>query len=119
VAEDENVDVETPEGEVPEAVESDAAEAAEPEAAAPEATEEEVDLGPPPEPPEELPPVECPKCAGGGAPAWMATFADMATLLMAFFVLLLSFAQMNVPKFKEVSGSMNDSMGVQRVVPVV
>ena len=26
---------------------------------------------------------------------------------------------MNVPKFKEVSGSMNDSMGVQRVVPVV
>ncbi|HCL94951.1 MAG TPA: flagellar motor protein MotB, partial [Gammaproteobacteria bacterium] len=49
----------------------------------------------------------------------MATFADMATLLMAFFVLLLSFAQMNVPKFKEVSGSMNDSMGVQRVVPVV
>ena len=119
MAEDENVDVETPEGEVPEAVESDTAEAAEPEAAAPEAPEEEVDLGPPPEPPEELPPVECPKCAGGGAPAWMATFADMATLLMAFFVLLLSFAQMNVPKFKEVSGSMNDSMGVQRVVPVV
>ena len=55
----------------------------------------------------------------GGAPAWMATFADMATLLMAFFVLILSFAQMNVPKFKEVSGSMNDSMGVQRQVPVV
>ena len=50
MAEDENVDVETPEGEVPEAVESDAAEAAEPEAAAPEAPEEEVDLGPPPEP---------------------------------------------------------------------
>lgn len=49
----------------------------------------------------------------------MATFADMATLLMAFFVLILSFAQMNVPKFKEVSGSMNDSMGVQRQVPVV
>ena len=116
MAEDENVDVETPEGEAPDAVESEVAEVAEPEAAAPE---EEVDLGPPPEPPEELPPVECPKCAGGGAPAWMATFADMATLLMAFFVLLLSFAQMNVPKFKEVSGSMNDSMGVQRVVPVV
>ena len=89
MAEDENVDVETPEGEVPEAVESDTAETTEPEAAAPEAPEEEVDLGPPPEPPEELPPVECPKCAGGGAPAWMATFADMATLLMAFFVQLL------------------------------
>jgi chemotaxis protein MotB len=38
---------------------------------------------------------------------------------MAFFVLILSFAQMNVPKFKEVAGSMNDSMGVQRQVPVV
>jgi chemotaxis protein MotB len=49
----------------------------------------------------------------------MATFADMATLLMAFFVLILSFAQMNVPKFKEVAGSMNDTMGVQRRVPVV
>ena len=28
---------------------------------------------------------ECPKCPPVGAPAWMATFADMATLLMAFF----------------------------------
>ena len=27
---------------------------------------------------------ECPKCPPAGAPAWMATFADMATLLMAF-----------------------------------
>ena len=67
---------------------------------------------------EEAPEDDCPPCKGG-APAWMATFADMATLLMAFFVLILSFAQMNVPKFKEVSGSMNDSMGVQRQVPVV
>ena len=33
------------------------------------------------------PPVDCPKCKSG-APAWMATFADMATLLMAFFVLI-------------------------------
>ena len=33
---------------------------------------------------------ECPKCPPAGAPAWMATFADMATLLMAFFVLILS-----------------------------
>jgi chemotaxis protein MotB len=47
---------------------------------------------------------ECPKCVKG-APAWMATFADMATLLMAFFVLILSFAEFNVPKFKQISGS--------------
>jgi len=48
---------------------------------------------------------ECPKCPPSGAPAWMATFADMATLLMAFFVLILSFAEFNVPKFKQISGS--------------
>ena len=30
---------------------------------------------------------ECPECPPKGAPAWMATFADMATLLMAFFCL--------------------------------
>jgi chemotaxis protein MotB len=71
---------------------------------------------PPPEEPAEEP--DCPPCKSG-APAWMATFADMATLLMAFFVLLLSFAHMNVPKYKEVSGSMNEKFGVQKIVPVV
>jgi len=62
---------------------------------------------------------ECPKCPAVGAPAWMATFADLATLLMAFFVLILSFAEMNVPKFKQIQGSLKDSFGVQRIVPVV
>ena len=62
---------------------------------------------------------ECPKCPPVGAPAWMATFADMATLLMAFFVLILSFAEFNVPKFKQISGSMKNAFGIQRVVPVV
>src|SRR6056300_340608 len=70
---------------------------------------------------EEEPPVKCEECAPckGGAPAWMATFADMATLLMAFFVLILSFAEMNVPKFKQINGSLKNSFGVQRIVPVV
>jgi chemotaxis protein MotB len=49
----------------------------------------------------------------------MATFADMATLLMAFFVLILSFAEFNTPKFKQISGSLNNAFGVQRIVPVV
>ena len=67
---------------------------------------------------------DCPKCeecapCKAGAPAWMATFADMATLLMAFFVLILSFAEMNVPKFKQISGSLKNSFGVQRLIPVV
>ncbi len=63
--------------------------------------------------------LECPKCPPKGAPAWMATFADMATLLMAFFVLILSFAEFNVPKFKQISGSLKNAFGIQRVVPVV
>ena len=62
---------------------------------------------------------DCPKCPPTGAPAWMATFADMATLLMAFFVLILSFAEFNVPKFKQISGSLKEAFGVQKVVPVV
>ena len=62
--------------------------------------------------------IECPPCKKG-SPAWMATFADMATLLMAFFVLILSFAHINVPKYKEVSGSMRSRFGVQVLVPIV
>ena len=62
---------------------------------------------------------ECPECPPKGAPAWMATFADMATLLMAFFVLILSFAEFNVPKFKQISGSMKNAFGIQRVIPTV
>jgi chemotaxis protein MotB len=62
---------------------------------------------------------ECPKCPPPGAPAWMATFADMATLLMAFFVLILSFAEFNTPKFKQISGSLQNAFGVQREIPVV
>ena len=68
---------------------------------------------------EEVEEEECPKCPPAGAPAWMATFADMATLLMAFFVLILSFAEFNVPKFKQISGSLKNAFGIQRVVPVV
>ena len=37
---------------------------------------------------------DCPPCPNG-SPMWMTTFADMATLLMAFFVLLVAFANMD------------------------
>ena len=63
-------------------------------------------------------PDECPECPGG-SPPWMATFADMATLLMAFFVLILSFANVNVPKFEQVSGSLAVAFGVARVIPKI
>ena len=67
---------------------------------------------------EDPPETECPPCKGG-APAWMATFADMATLLMAFFVLLLSFAETEVPKFKQVAGSLKQAFGIEKIVPKV
>jgi chemotaxis protein MotB len=60
---------------------------------------------------------ECPACEAG-APAWMATFADMATLLMAFFVLILSFTEMDDPSItKMMEGTMSDAFGVQRNKP--
>ena len=72
---------------------------------------------PPPSGPKEQK-TKCPECPGG-SPPWMATFADMATLLMAFFVLLLSFANVNVPKFEQVSGSLAVAFGVARVIPKI
>lgn len=54
------------------------------------------------------------KCPPAGAPAWMATFADLMSLLMCFFVLLLSFSEMDVLKFKQLAGSMQEAFGVQR-----
>lgn len=54
------------------------------------------------------------KCPPAGAPAWMATFADLMSLLMCFFVLLLSFSEMDVLKFKQLAGSMKSAFGVQR-----
>ncbi|MEE4277776.1 MAG: flagellar motor protein MotB [Halieaceae bacterium] len=48
-----------------------------------------------------------------GSPAWMATFADLMSLLMCFFVLLLSFSEMDVEKFKQIAGSMANAFGVQ------
>ena len=46
-------------------------------------------------------------------PAWMATFADLMSLLMCFFVLLLSFSEMDIQKYKQVAGSMEKAFGVQ------
>jgi chemotaxis protein MotB len=56
---------------------------------------------------------ECPKCPPEGLPAWMGTFADLMSLLMCFFVLLLSFSEMDVKKFKQIAGSMKFAFGVQ------
>lgn len=51
-----------------------------------------------------------------GAPAWVVTFGDLMSLLLCFFVLLLSFSEMDKAKYKEVSGSLAKAFGVQRKV---
>ncbi|MEW6426987.1 MAG: flagellar motor protein MotB [Thermodesulfobacteriota bacterium] len=48
-----------------------------------------------------------------GAPAWMCTFADLMSLLLCFFVLLLSFSVMDQNTYKVVSGSLKDAFGIQ------
>lgn len=58
------------------------------------------------------------KCPPAGSPAWMATFADLMSLLMCFFVLLLSFSEMDVLKFKQLAGSMREAFGVQNQIKV-
>jgi len=60
---------------------------------------------------------EC-KCPPPGLPAWMGTFADLMSLLMCFFVLLLSFSEMDVLKFKQIAGSMKFAFGVQNKIEV-
>ena len=58
------------------------------------------------------------KQESGGVPAWVMTFADLMTLLMCFFVLLLAFSEMDAAKFKQLSGSMKDAFGVQAEIEV-
>ena len=60
---------------------------------------------------------ECPECPAG-LPAWMATFADLMSLLMCFFVLLLSFSEMDLLKYKQLAGSMRNAFGVQNQINV-
>ncbi len=53
-----------------------------------------------------------------GIPGWMPTFADLMSLLMCFFVLLLSFSEMDALKFKRLAGSMREAFGVQNKLNV-
>ena len=50
------------------------------------------------------------------SPPWLLTFADLMVLLMCFFVLMLSFSEMDPQKFKIISGTMTESFGVQSEV---
>ncbi|MEH6566128.1 MAG: flagellar motor protein MotB [Halopseudomonas sp.] len=54
-----------------------------------------------------------------GIPAWVMTFADLMSLLMCFFVLLLSFSEIDAQKFKQIAGELSKAFGVQREVPTL
>ena len=49
-----------------------------------------------------------------GAPAWMVTFADLMTLLMCFFVLLVAFSELDIQRYRMIAGSLKMAFGVQR-----
>ncbi len=53
---------------------------------------------------------KCPPCAPG-LPGWMATFSDLVTLLLTFFVLLLSFAKTETAKYEAALGSIRNAFG--------
>ena len=59
--------------------------------------------------PQECEETKCP----AGIPAWVLTFADLMSLLLCFFILLLSFATMDAKKFKAIAGSLKEAFGVQ------
>lgn len=58
----------------------------------------------------EQPKVKCPPCKPG-LPGWMATFSDLVTLLLTFFVLLLSFAKSETAKYEAALGSIRNAFG--------
>jgi len=51
---------------------------------------------------------ECPKCL----PRWLVTFGDLMSLLLVFFVLLLSMSSMDTKKVSEAIGSLSNAMSV-------
>jgi chemotaxis protein MotB len=51
--------------------------------------------------------------AGGGAPEWLVTFADLMSLLVCFFVLIISFSIQDKQKLQVVAGSMREAFGVK------
>jgi chemotaxis protein MotB len=54
------------------------------------------------------------KSESGGAPLWMVTYSDLVTLLLTFFVLLLSMASMDPVRFTQASSSLKDAFGIHQ-----
>jgi chemotaxis protein MotB len=58
-------------------------------------------------------------CPPQGAPLWMATFGDLMSLLLTFFILLVSFSTMQEVKFQEAMGSLQGALGVLKGMPTI
>ena len=54
---------------------------------------------------------KCPECPPAGLPMWMATYSDLVTLLLTFFVLLLTMASMDPIKFVQAKSSIKSAFG--------
>ncbi|MBT6179474.1 MAG: OmpA family protein, partial [Deltaproteobacteria bacterium] len=77
----------------------DAAKKAKPAPPPPSMMLDDDSMGPPPLEAEE------------GAPLWVVTFADLMSLLMCFFVMLLSMSSMEITTFKKMVESMKRGLG--------
>jgi chemotaxis protein MotB len=49
-----------------------------------------------------------------GAPPWVVTFGDMMSLLLTFFILLLSFSEVDAVKYRALSESLREAFGIHR-----
>jgi chemotaxis protein MotB len=54
---------------------------------------------------------ECP----AGIPEWLVTFADLMSILVCFFVLIISFSIQDKEKMQVVAGSMREAFGVRPI----
>ena len=55
---------------------------------------------------------KCPECPPVGAPAYMNTYGDMMTLLVTFFVLLISYSTIEQKKFTIAMTSLRGALGM-------
>ena len=55
------------------------------------------------------------KNQGGGVPEWLVTFADLMSILVCFFVLIISFSIQDKQKLQIVAGSMREAFGVKEI----
>lgn len=49
-----------------------------------------------------------------GSPGWMVTYADLMSLLLCLFILILSFAKVDSKVFRKAAGPINQAFGVSK-----